>query len=128
MKGTIVGVVLVAAGVAGVQAVGAPFRIHSRADSSLPGYEVVTGTADFVPGATTGRHSHPGEMVAYVVEGSLVIEQDGKPAMTVGAGRSVIIPAGVVHNDTNAGRTQARMVATYVIPKGRDIRANPPQR
>jgi len=127
MKRTVVGIALVAlAGVAGVHALGAPFTILQRADSSIPGYEVIAGFADFQPGATTGRHSHPGEVVGHVVGGSLLVEQDGKPAITVTAGGAFIIPAGVVHNNTNTGRTAVRMLTTYVIPKGKDIRANPP--
>ena len=128
MKPTAIGIALIAlAGVAGLHALGAPFTILQKADSTMPGYQVIAGFADFQPGATTGRHSHPGEVVGHVVGGSLLVEQDGKPAMTVTDGQAFIIPAGVVHNNTNTGRSTVRMLTTYVIPKGKDIRVNPPK-
>ena len=49
---------------------GAPRTILQRADLSLPSHEVITAVADFQPGAATGRHAHPGEMVGYILEGT----------------------------------------------------------
>ena len=34
-------------------------------------------------GATPGRHTHPGEEVGYVLEGTLLVEQDGKAPVTL---------------------------------------------
>ncbi len=59
-------------------------------------------------------------MVGYVLEGSLLIEQDGKSS-TLTAGQTVIIPAGVAHNNTNNSTTTARMLATYVVEKGKPL-------
>jgi hypothetical protein len=39
----------------------------------------------------------------------------------VKAGESFIIPAGVVHNATNRGTGVAKIVATYVIEKGKPL-------
>ncbi len=117
---TAAGVMLALAGlVVGVAAQqrGAPRTILQRADLSVPGHEVITAVAEFSPGSTTGRHTHPGEMVGYVFEGTLVIEQDGK-STTLTTGHTVIIPAGVAHNNTNNTTLPARMLATYVVEKG----------
>jgi quercetin dioxygenase-like cupin family protein len=100
---------------------GAPRTIFQRADSAVPGYEVVAAGAEFQPDATTGWHTHPGEMVGYLLEGTLVVEQEGRLATTLEAGKTFIIPAGIVHNDTNTGRTVARMLATYVVEKGKPL-------
>jgi len=90
-------------------------------DISAPGREAVMALGEFQPGGGPGPHTHPGEQISYVIEGSMVLEQAGKPNVTVKAGESFIIPAGVVHNATNRGSGVAKIVATYVIEKGKPL-------
>lgn len=68
-----------------------------------------------------GRHTHPGEEIGYVLEGTVLIEQDGKPAVTLGAGKAFFIPSGAVYNATNTGSTAARILANYVAEKGKPL-------
>src|SRR5688500_9070449 len=63
---------------------------------SAPGREAVQVRVDFGPGAAFGRHSHPGEEIAYVLEGTLEYQIDGKPSVTLKAGEALFIPAGTV--------------------------------
>jgi quercetin dioxygenase-like cupin family protein len=95
--------------------------VLQQGDLSMPGREVVTAVAEFQGGATVGRHTHPGEEAGYVLEGSILLEQDGKPAVTLGAGKTFLIPAGTVHNATNQGSGQARVLATYIVEKGKPL-------
>src|SRR2546421_11432473 len=91
----------------------APFPVHPAAAAqqpgfkrtviqqeklSVPGREAVTAVVDFDPGSTVGRHTHPGEEIGYILDGTLVFEIEGKPAMTLRAGQTFFIPAGTVHN------------------------------
>jgi quercetin dioxygenase-like cupin family protein len=122
--GTVTLIALAAAGiVAGLSAQQAGFKrtVIQQADLSVPGREATTAIAEFQPGATVGRHTHPGEEVGYVLEGTIVLEQQGKPAVTLGAGKTFFIPAGTVHNATNSGSTQARVLATYIVEKGKPL-------
>jgi quercetin dioxygenase-like cupin family protein len=107
----------------GVRAQQAGFKrtVLQQVDISAPGREVITAVGEFQPGASPGRHTHPGEEVSYVLEGSVVLEQDGKPNTTVSAGQAFIIPAGIVHNATNKGTAVARIVATYIVEKGKPL-------
>ena len=100
--------------------------VLQQADISAPGREVITAVGEFQPGASPGRHTHPGEEVSYVLEGSVVLEQDGKPNTTVSAGQAFIIPAGVVHNATNKGATVAKIVANYIVEKGKPLASPAP--
>jgi quercetin dioxygenase-like cupin family protein len=95
--------------------------VLQQADISMPGREAVTAVAEFQPGAAAGRHTHPGEEIGYVLEGQLLLEQDGKPAVTLHAGQTFLIPPGTVHNATNSGSTTARVVATYLVEKGKPL-------
>ena len=91
-----------------------PFQ---ETDISAPGHEAVTGVVDFAPGATTGRHFHGGEMVGYLVSGSVVLEQDGVAPRVLNAGDAFIVRARAVHSHTNRGQSPARMFVTYIVDK-----------
>ena len=82
---------------------------------------VVQAVADFDAGATPGPHTHPGEEIGYVLEGTFLVEQNGKAAVTLNAGGSFLIPAGTVHNATNTGTAAARVLANYIVEKGKPL-------
>ena len=101
----------------------APFRrtMLQQADLSAPGREVVQAIAEIDPGAASGRHTHPGEEAGYVLAGPIVVEIDGKPARVLQTGEVFLIPAGTVHNAVNKGKGVAKVLATYIIEKGRPV-------
>lgn len=91
-----------------------------RADLTVPGRETVQVRVDFAPGASFGRHSHPGEEIAYVIEGTLEYEIDGK-TVTLKAGETLFIPAGTVHAAKNVGKANGSELATYIVEKGKPL-------
>jgi quercetin dioxygenase-like cupin family protein len=119
----IVAALLVVGIVAGIGAQQAGFKrtVIQQENLSIPGREAVTAIAEFQPGATVGQHTHPGEEIGYVLEGSILLEQAGKPAVTLGAGKTFFIPAGTVHNATNKGQAAARVLANYIVEKGKPV-------
>jgi quercetin dioxygenase-like cupin family protein len=92
-----------------------------RHDLSIPGHEAIQARVDFEPGAAFGRHTHPGEEIIYVLEGTLEYEVEGKPPAALKAGDVLFIPAGTVHAAKNVGNTTARELATYVVEKGKPL-------
>ena len=95
--------------------------VLQQADISVPGREVVSAVAEFEPRATPGMHTHFGEEIGYVIEGTFLVEQAGKPSVTLQAGGSFLIPAGTVHNATNTGTGRGRILATYIVEKGKPL-------
>ena len=95
--------------------------VLQQGDISVPGHEVISAVAEFEPRATPGRHTHFGEEIGYVLEGTFLIEQDGKAPLTLKAGGTFLIPAGAVHNATNTGAGTARILATYIVEKGKPL-------
>ena len=95
--------------------------VVQQKDISVAGREAVTVVGEFQPGASPGRHTHPGEEISYVLEGSLLLEEEGKPAVTVTAGQAFLIPSGTIHNATNKGSGPARILATYIVEKGKPL-------
>lgn len=90
-----------------------------RHDFSVPGREIVQVRVDFESGAGFPRHRHPGEEVAYVLQGVMEYHLDGQAPITLKAGDSLFIPAGTIHSALNAGPGKASELATYVIAKGK---------
>ncbi len=90
-------------------------------DLSIPGRHVVQARVEFDPGAGVGRHTHPGEEISVVLEGSLLLEVDGQPARTVKAGEAFFIPAGTIHAGKNGGSVKGVVLATYVVEKGKPL-------
>jgi quercetin dioxygenase-like cupin family protein len=83
--------------------------------------EAIVGTAEFPPGASTGRHTHPGDEYATVLEGELEIVMDGQPTRHVKAGEAYHNERDVVHETRNPGMVAAKVVSTFVITKGQPI-------
>jgi quercetin dioxygenase-like cupin family protein len=92
-----------------------------KGDISAPGREAVQVRAEFEPGVAAGKHTHPGEELGYILEGTLVIEMEGKPPVTLNAGEFFFVPAGTVHDGKNVGSGKAKVLATYVVEKGKPL-------
>src|SRR6188508_1280245 len=70
-------------------------------DLSVPGREVVQTRVDIAPGVLAAKHSHPGEEIVYVIEGSIEYDVEGSTPVTLKAGEVLFIPAGAVHSAKN---------------------------
>jgi quercetin dioxygenase-like cupin family protein len=91
-----------------------------RHDLSAPGREVIQVRVDFAPGYVAPMHTHPGEEIIYVIEGTLEYEIGGK-VTRVKAGDVLFVPAGTPHTAKNIGSTNAAELATYVVEKGKPL-------
>jgi quercetin dioxygenase-like cupin family protein len=91
-----------------------------RHDLSAPGREVVQVRVDFDPGYVAPMHTHPGEEIIYVIEGTLEYEIGGRVSR-VKAGDVLFVPAGVPHTAKNIGSTNAAELATYVVERGKPL-------
>jgi quercetin dioxygenase-like cupin family protein len=56
-----------------------------------------------------------------VLEGTLQLEVAGQPPRTLKAGEAFFIPPGVVHDGRNTGAGPAKVLATYVVEKGKPV-------
>ena len=95
--------------------------VVKRSDVSVPGREAVIVRVEIAPGASAGRHTHPGEEISYVMEGEGEILVDGQPALQVKAGDGFIVPNGAKHDARNTGMQPLRLAAVYVVEKGKPL-------
>ena len=92
-----------------------------RHDLSTPGREVVQVRVDFPPGFGVPKHTHPGEEIVYVLEGTLEYDLEGQPPVTLKAGEVMFIPAGTVHTAKNVGSGNGSEVSAYIVEKGKPL-------
>lgn len=92
-----------------------------RHDIGGSGREAIQVRVEFAPGAAFPVHTHPGEEIAYVLDGTLEYRLAGALPVTLHAGEAVFVPADTPHSAKNVGASTAIELATYVVEKGRPL-------
>ncbi len=93
----------------------------------LPGtknLEVAVYETEYAPGGINPRHLHPAAMTVYIVSGTGVWQEDGKPPVTLHAGQSLFVPAGTIHSHWNPSTTEPLRFLEFIVAekgKGRSI-------
>lgn len=90
-------------------------------DVSVPGREAVIANVEIAPGGAVGRHTHPGDEISYVVAGEGEILMEGKPPLKIKAGDGFVVPGGTKHDAHNTGTQPLRLIAVYVVEKGKPL-------
>jgi quercetin dioxygenase-like cupin family protein len=109
---------LVGAGSAGAQQ-SAIQRKALLTQDGPPGYQTIVNALEIAPGGHEDKHTHPGPLTGYILEGALVLEHEGRPTKTYQAGEVFYVEAGKVHFGTNSGSVPVKLVATLVVEKGK---------
>lgn len=87
------------------------------------GLEVIISDVVIPPGAEVPRHYHPGEEFLYVIEGSAIHVEEGKPDQILSAGDSYVIPPEAEHAP-RGGPNGARAIVFRVHKQGLPERIN----
>ena len=96
-------------------------KVLLQQDLNFPGLQMVTTLVEIPAGVSEVRHTHPGVLGIYVLEGTITVEHEGRPATTYKAGDSLHIDAGKIHLGINAGNVPVKLVATLVADKGKPL-------
>ena len=113
---------LLIAGVAFAQVPAIKRTLLQRGDVPAEGTrEVVLALAEIAGGGSTGRHYHNGPESGYVLEGATTLEIDGEAPKALKAGDSYFIAAGKIHDAKVHGGAAAKVLATYVVEKGKPL-------
>jgi len=92
-----------------------------RHDYSIPGVEAIQVKVDIPAHGSAASHSHPGEEIAYVLEGTMEYTLEGRPPVILKAGEALYIPAGVNHAVRIIGDVKASELATYLVRKDQPL-------
>ena len=94
-------------------------EIYKAALVTSAGREGSIFLAELAPGANMGKHYHPGDAFAYILEGTMLLEIAGKESVTLKAGQSGSLPPRTVHDDKNASQTAPlKFLVFHVAKKG----------
>jgi quercetin dioxygenase-like cupin family protein len=86
--------------------------------------EVAVYETEYAPGGINPRHLHPAAITFYVVSGTGVWQEDGKPPVTLKAGDSLFVPAGTIHSHWNPSASARLRFLEFIVAekdKGRSI-------
>ena len=100
--------------------------IVQRADVSVPGREAVIAHVEIAPGAGTGLHTHPGEEISYVEDGEGELLIEGQSVRKLKTGDGFVVPSGVKHDARNTGTRVLKVVAVYLVEKGKPLATTVP--
>jgi quercetin dioxygenase-like cupin family protein len=95
-----------------------------RTPAPTPGFDIVQTRVEIPVGKRSGRHSHPGPEIGYIVAGRVDIIFDDRPAQNLHTGDPFLVPADVIHDAVNVGHVRTMMLSTYVIPAGQSLVAS----
>ena len=89
----------------------------------VPGsnYEVIFGITELAAGFKSGRHSHPGQVLAYVAEGEFWYHVDGQPEKIYKVGEAFQLPDRAIHNEGAAGSNPVKVMAIFIVEKGKPL-------
>jgi quercetin dioxygenase-like cupin family protein len=120
----IAAVAIGAAGIHGLKAQPAPSvkrTVLLKQDTTIPGREAVMVSVELPPGATEGRHTHPAEVYAYVLEGTPTLAVEGQETKTLKPGDVFTIAPGKIHEGSNKTTSPVRLVAVFFAEKGKPL-------
>jgi quercetin dioxygenase-like cupin family protein len=86
-------IAMATAGFADAQQAGFARIALQTQDVCTPGKIAVQVRGEFEPGVATGRHTHSGEELTYILEGQIELRIDGQPPRVVKAGETFFVPA-----------------------------------
>jgi quercetin dioxygenase-like cupin family protein len=80
--------------------------------------EIVLMSVALQPTGAVPLHTHPGDCVGSVIEGTVELLVDGQPPRRVAAGDTYANPRGTPHGFRNVGDAPARLLNSLVVDKG----------
>lgn len=93
--------------------------LQRTAVAGEPEMEAILVLRSVPSGGESGWHTQSGTEIVYILEGSVVFEVKGKPAVTLKAGEAFQTSAGDVHIVKNTSKSApAKALAFYVAKKG----------
>jgi quercetin dioxygenase-like cupin family protein len=84
-----------------------------------PGFQTMAFSVEFAPGAREAKHTHPGPLIGYILEGTLDLEHDGRATATYKAGEAFSVEPGKGHVAVNSSDKPVKFIVTLVVENGK---------
>ena len=96
-------------------------------DDAPIAYDLAMALSDFDPGAATGERTYLCRAFFTVVEGALVVHEQGAGAISYAAGEKLSLEPGTAASIENASISHARMIMTTLTAPGSPAFQDPPE-
>jgi quercetin dioxygenase-like cupin family protein len=115
------------AGTNGARSAPTPITRKILQTIEVPGsnYEVIEAKVEIAANSHIPRHTHPGAVSGYVIEGDYSVRLEGQTVKSVAPGESFVIPGGVVHEEF-AGARAVTVIAVFIVEKGKPLSSPAP--
>jgi quercetin dioxygenase-like cupin family protein len=80
-----------------------------------PGKVELVLRTTYQPAAEFRRHYHTSQIVFYILEGSMGVQEDGKEMVTLKPGDTLLIKPGTVHRHWNLSRTAPLIFTEFIL-------------
>lgn len=96
--------------------------ILQEAPSPINGWRIHQTLVAILEHASSGRHSHPGPEVGYIIQGDVMMHFDDRPrALESHSGSPFLIPPGLIHDAVNVGSVTTMMLSTCIIEETQSL-------
>jgi quercetin dioxygenase-like cupin family protein len=102
------------------QSQGIKRTILKRTEVPNSSYEVVMVLVEVPANTKVGRHTHPGTVVGYLLEGEYTMLIEGRAPQALRPNDTLEVPSGVVH-DEHSGSRPAKVIAVFTVEKGKPL-------
>jgi quercetin dioxygenase-like cupin family protein len=90
--------------------------VTSQALADIPGKEGLAITVEYPPGVSSASHRHNAHVFVYVLEGSVVMQVQGKAAVTLSKGQTFYENPNDIHTvSRNASSTESAKILAFLI-------------
>ena len=90
--------------------------VLAKADiPGVPGRLLIVSRTTYQPGARVRKHYHTSEVMFYVLEGTMVFQDEGKEPVTLKAGDFLLVKPGTIHTHWNASTIIPLVFLEHVI-------------
>ncbi len=99
--------------------------ILNRIDVPGSSYEVVYVLVEIDADSIVPRHTHPGSVMGYLLEGDYTVLINGQPPRNLRTGEVFEVPPGVVHEE-HTGTRPAKILAVFTVERGKPLSSPAP--
>jgi quercetin dioxygenase-like cupin family protein len=80
-----------------------------------PAKIAITTRVTYQPGARNRKHYHTSQVVFYVLDGEMIVQNEGKEPVTLKPGETLLVKPGTVHAHWNASTTAKLIFLEFVL-------------
>jgi len=99
----------------------APCCLLKTGLSGIAGKVVLMGIAEIQQASATGKHFHHGDEIGYVLDGRVIIDIEGEWPRALKAGDTYRVEANKVHDLKVTGTGPGKVLAVYIVDKGKEL-------